>query len=340
MNQVHQQRWEQEYKQLNGSLRKPEDLLRRALSNEDYVDSAIIGGILVSDIVAGKVSDLQIPADVLRAFHEQYPNLEGFVDSVKSHASDPDALAGLLNGVKGKLFEQDYVSWLNDGHLPDGFHAELAHQANNPAWDIAIKDAHGHINDVLQAKATASMDYVHDALAAHPDIDVVTTSEVFHALSNHGDDLSQLIDSHQSLSDLTDHVQVAVGHAEAASHVAFHVPWIAMGWAIVQNHARYRDGKISFEEALRNTGRRVGLALGAATAGFVVADLITPGAGVAAGVGFRLYAMRMLGNLDLRDAAQRSVAVTVQSSESLAQKVLPRILETKLLPVASAATAR
>ena len=330
---------DRELRLLQGQRKTPMDLLRRATSNEDYVDTAVIGGIQLWEIVKGKVAEHQIPADVLKAFHQQYPHLDSFTHTVQDHAGDPQALAGIVNGVKGKLFEDQYSDWLNHGHLPDGFHAELAQSPNNPAWDILIKDSHGHAADVLQAKATASIGYVREALAAHPDIDVVTTSEVFHSLSAHGDDLSHIVDSHQDLAGITSHVEDAASHAESAGQVAFHIPWLAVGFAVVQNVARYRNGAIKFEDALKNAGRRVGLAFGAAGAGFVVADLFFPGAGFATAVGVRLFGNRLLQNLDLRDLAQRSVGKTQTTIGFLKTHILPRPLETKLLPEGSASGA-
>jgi hypothetical protein len=333
MKDEYRQRWEREYARLQGRLKKPIDLFRRAVSSEDYVDSALIGGAMLSDIIAGKVAEHEIPDDVLHAFHLQYPNQGDFVDAVREHAHDPEALAGLINGIKGKLFEGRYADWLNDSHLPAGFHAELAHAANNPGWDIAIKDSHGHISDVLQAKATASMDYVHEALNAHPDIDVVTTSEVFDGLAQKGTDLSHLIDSHQDLAGLTDHVGDGVSYAEAAGDVSFHIPVVAIGWAILQNVSKYRKGTIAFEEAWRNTGRRIGLAFGAAGAGFVVADAFAPGTGILTAVLVRLYGTRVFGNLDLRDLASRSVEKSQESTNYL-RRQLPRRIEF-LLPESS-----
>ena len=86
---------------------------------------------------------------------------------------------GLVNGVKGKLFELDYAGWLNHGHLPAGWTADLAHHANNPGWDIVIHDAHGQVDALLQLKATESLNYVREAIAAHPDIDVVVPHEIY-----------------------------------------------------------------------------------------------------------------------------------------------------------------
>jgi hypothetical protein len=70
------------------------------------------------------------------------------------------------------------VDHLNNGGLPDGFHAAMAESATQPGWDIQISDANGHVSDLLQAKATESASYVQDALERYPSIDVTTTSEV------------------------------------------------------------------------------------------------------------------------------------------------------------------
>ena len=86
------------------------------------------------------------------------------------------------------------MTWLDHGHLPSGWTAELAHQANNPGWDIAIRDSHGAIDEVLQLKATASLTYVREAIAAHPDINVVVPHDVYERLATHPALLGHLAD--------------------------------------------------------------------------------------------------------------------------------------------------
>ena len=270
-------RWKEEIWKLHDKLRKPADLLTRGVSRDDFIDSAVIGGVTIADVLAGRIDDHQIAPDVIHAFHDQYPNIQGsFVDAVKRLHDDPGALAGLVNGVKGKLFEESYIGWLNHGNLPHGFHAELATHANNPAWDIAVKDSHGHVAQLLQAKATESMQYVQHAFDAHPEIDVVTTHEVFQNLSDHGANLDHLIDSHQALSGITDHVADAADSADAAADFAFHIPLLAVSWAVFQNYGRYRKGTLSFEEFLLHTGQRVGLAFAAVGAGWAAANVVAP----------------------------------------------------------------
>jgi hypothetical protein len=90
-----------------------------------------------------------------------------------------DSLPGVVNAVKGKMFEIELCEHLNAGNLPDGLHADLAHSATQPGYDILITDQHGDVVDLLQAKATESVTYVHQALQQYPDIDITTTSEVY-----------------------------------------------------------------------------------------------------------------------------------------------------------------
>ena len=66
-------RWEREIQSRQEPLKKPQDLLRRAMSSEDFVDTAVVGGFSVADIVAGKIPEWQIPRDVLDAYRAQYP---------------------------------------------------------------------------------------------------------------------------------------------------------------------------------------------------------------------------------------------------------------------------
>lgn len=273
MKPDYKRRWELEISRQGGEskLKKPCDLLRRALSSEDFVDTAVIGGVEVAHILAGKVSESQIPRDVLDAFHAQFPQHGlSFVQAVNHLSGDPEKLMGLINGVKGKLFEIDYAAWLNHGHLPLGLTAELAHHANNPAWDISIHDAHGHVSGLIQAKATETLAYVREAIAAHPSIDVVVPHDLYERMGDHPELLSHLLDGHESLGHLTGQVTGAVEHAEAVG-VHFHFPIIAIAFAAGQNFHRYRKGTISLEEAIRNSGERGVLAIIASGSGWAAA---------------------------------------------------------------------
>lgn len=140
-----------------------------------------ISGLVLGEILAGKY----VPSDVKNAYEAAFPHeslIIGFREKVASLDSG-DELNGLVSAVKGKLFEMKYVGELNDGGLPDGWHAQLADSATQPGWDLQIINDHGVLQELISAKATDHMGYVTDALERYPDIDIVTTSEVYAALA-------------------------------------------------------------------------------------------------------------------------------------------------------------
>lgn len=282
------------------------------------MDAAIVGGLAVTDIIAGKVAESQIPSDVLAAFHAQYPQLgSSFVDEVHHFSGHPDKLAGLINGVKGKLFEIDYVQWLNHGHLRTGWIAELAHQANNPGWDIAIHDSHGHLDEVLQLKATESLAYVREAIAAHPDIDVVVTHDLYERLTDHPEMLSHVVDRHYSMDYLTDHVTSAADHAEAgANH--FHVPFLAIAFAACQNYSKYWKGKTTLRQALQDTGERGMLSVIASAAGWAAFGLAhSTLVGIPVSMAIRLGIAQVRHNRGRRSFLTESIERVVSSTRAL-----------------------
>ena len=124
-----------------------------------------------------------IPEEVEKAYKAAYP-IKSQTDNLRDIIEDADdtELAGLTSGIKGKLFEMRYVDFLNNGHLPDGYEAVLAESATNPGWDIAILDNNGMVVNELQMKATDSVDYIKTALERYPDIDIVTTEEVYNSV--------------------------------------------------------------------------------------------------------------------------------------------------------------
>ena len=142
----------------------------------ELLDLLVVGGITLAHAVRDPAG---VPPEVEQAFQLAYPGLsqtESFSDAVDRMSSDQ--LVGLVSSVKGKLFETELVAHLNSGGLPDGFQASLAESVTQPGWDYQITDANGQVSELLQAKATESVQYVNEALKRYPDIDVTTTSEV------------------------------------------------------------------------------------------------------------------------------------------------------------------
>jgi hypothetical protein len=233
-----------------GKLGSPDEVFKQQLATDQALDTAVIGGYGVRDILAGKVRESEIPPVVLKAFHLQYPHVGGFVDFVRDHKDDA-ALLGIINGIKGKAFELEYLDYLNHGHLPASVHAELAHLPTQEGWDIAIRDAHGHVIDKLQLKATNSLPYIRDAIAHHPEFDVVATHEVFQHLHD-PEILSRLSDSGISNAHLTDAACDAIHDVVPGFQL---IPWVAFAIIGYQSWRRYRAGA-PLREVTRTAFRR------------------------------------------------------------------------------------
>jgi hypothetical protein len=264
------ERWLLESAERTQPLKNPRDLLSRPVSSEDYVDSVLIGGMSLKDIIAGKVDEWQIPADVIRAWKLAYPrqSVNGtFLDAVAKHSGDPDTLRGVVSGVKGKLFEINYVDYLNAGHLPSGYTAKLADSATQPGWDIRVLDDHGAVVEQFQNKASECASYVRAAIHADPSIPSVVPRDVFLKLSERPDFVGHLVDGQRTLGELHSEVNSAVEHAGAAA-LHFHLPVVAVAFTIAQNCSRYRKGSCTLQEAMANIGTRSLLATIASAAGW------------------------------------------------------------------------
>ena len=115
--------------------------------------------------------------------------------------------------------------------MPDGYHAEIADSATQPGWDIRVLDEHGQVSELLQAKATESVQYVQEALQRYPDIDVTTTTEVHAQLTAlglaenvHGSGISEAA--------LQAKVEAAATHSDTAFDASDLVP-SSIGLAVI-----------------------------------------------------------------------------------------------------------
>lgn len=164
-------------------VRLTDEIGKRFSKREIMLDSLGIGtSFLHSYAFVDK-----IPDEVLRAYELAYPlksQSESLEDIIENY--DDAELTGIVNGIKGKLFELRYVDYLNDGHIPDGYQAILAESATNPGWDIAVLGADGSVAEEIQLKATDSVSYVKAALERYPEINVATTEEVYNSLAMQG----------------------------------------------------------------------------------------------------------------------------------------------------------
>ena len=146
----------------------------RVISDYPYIDTAVISGITVHEMYAGGV-----PKDIQLAYEGAYPakaDQMSFLDAWTSFETQ-EQIQGFLSGVKGKLFEIQYLEHLNNS-IESGYTASLANSANQKGWDIKIEGPDDEIVNLLQLKATDSINYVKSALNSYPNIDVVTLSDL------------------------------------------------------------------------------------------------------------------------------------------------------------------
>ncbi|MCL6516752.1 hypothetical protein [Alicyclobacillus sp.] len=175
--------------------------------------AAGLGGVLALIAEGRRLKPEELSPELLEAFHLQYPNL-----SIGDLADcTPDQLAGIVNGWKGKYFEvlvRDRLNagqWVGPIHLAPGQYVDLADTPTQPGWDLVIHNADGSVADTLQLKATESLSYIKEALERYPDIQVLTTDEVFQSADPLADPTlaHHVFDSGISDADLTQTVQEA-----------------------------------------------------------------------------------------------------------------------------------
>lgn len=198
------------------------------ISSRDWIDSAILAGEAVPEIIRGIRSGLATDADfnpqVLQAFHLQYPNVDrDFTDFVREH-QNPDQLRGIFSGVKGKLFELRHVANLND-HLPEGYIAHLAESPTQPGYDIIIEGPDHHF-DYLQDKFTGSLSLLRRAAERWPEIDIAVPHDVAAQIKD-PDLLAHVIDTGISGDDLHASVEHDMAVASVDADFGFHLPFLA-----------------------------------------------------------------------------------------------------------------
>lgn len=298
------------------------ELAQHERRKKDLLDLLVVGGVSLAALVRDPAA---VPPEVARAFELAYPGLaasgETFTDAVQRLSADE--VVGLVHGVKGKLFEMELVTHLNDGNLPDGVQAQLAGSATQPGHDIEIVDANGQVVELLQAKATESVAYVQEALQRYPDIDVTTTTEVHAQLVALGA-ADRVADSGISEAVLQQQVEAAVqaGQVGQVVDVTDLVP-SAVGLAVVALSS-FMDKSLTMEQrGAEFGGRAAKLGVTGAAAKTVLVATNTWWLGLAVGVGSNWLATYG-GNKRQRYEALRRVVVELERRVAVRASIIDR----------------
>lgn len=239
----------QEIGKLERDIRNQGGYYRELIKNRRIGDTIFVGGESLAVLLAAG----HIPQEVIQAYEAAYPQMSqsiSFKDKVLS--LDEGSLPGFLSAVKGKLFEQQYVDYLNSGNLPDGFQATLASSANQPGWDIAVEGPDPEMASLIQAKATDSVSYVVAAMQQNPAIDVVTTDEVYSHLVLSG--ISEgIVNSGIANADLGASLEAAADGS--ALGFDFLPPWFTLAFIAFTS---YKAESLSLYQKLELAGNRTG----------------------------------------------------------------------------------
>lgn len=120
---------------------------------------------------------------IFEGFAAQYPRLaekqslyHSLIDDNGMEISS-QSMTGFLNGIKGKVFENELVSHLNEKY--DGYEFGIAESATQPIWDLKGINASGQ-EILVQAKMGGEtyVSDIHEAMVQNPDVLFATSTEI------------------------------------------------------------------------------------------------------------------------------------------------------------------
>lgn len=157
-------------------------LLAERLEAGSLSDFLFLGGESLSNFLQREEEPF-----VQNAFAAACPDLAAGVTFAEAvQACRGGELVRLLTGVKGKIFESEYVCWLNEGILPEGYQAQLVQLSKQGEREIAVQGPDSHVAELFRLKAIDSVERVQKAMEQYPDIDVLYTFETYSQLIMNG----------------------------------------------------------------------------------------------------------------------------------------------------------
>lgn len=247
-------------------------------------DAVVIASVVHSVAVQGELKVDDLPPAVREAFSLAYPN----VDLQSLDGMSADELSGYMNAWQGKLFEVVVRDELNAGeavgdwHLEAGQTAQIAESANQPGWDLAILNSKGDVIQHLQLKATDSVSYIQEALDRYPNIPIIATADQSEALAH--------LESVSTAGTLTDDLTSNMGSDQLAEGGVVASDALLPGTVILATEAlAVASGNKTWEEAIEDGGKRLGVSAVAGVGGAVVATLFGGVLGVAAAIALRYW---------------------------------------------------
>jgi len=179
-------------------------LFLKYFNNKTALTDALTSALALNAMISDTINYDELSPQLKEAFELANPNTD--ISSLVENSGSE--VAGFINNTKGKYFEILVRDGLNNGEtfgdiaLSEGQKAVLAESINQPGWDLQILNHDGSIDTALQLKATSSLGYIKEALDKYPDIDILSTSEVFNS-DNISDDIFNSGISNQEIKEQT-----------------------------------------------------------------------------------------------------------------------------------------
>ncbi len=233
----------------------------RSLTNfvRNNFDEVAILTSLIS--IASKGSERNLTSDesivlaALRRSAKKFENasLEEIGEILNSY--DDDQIPGLVNNVKGILFELEFVEIENnDG---DSIFAYQFEQTNYPTYDVQLIDEQTGDIEEIQLKATDSASYVKSWMDEHGD-NIVVTDEVAEELGLDGVGISN-DELEVKVEDFLDKVKDA--DEESLTPLIGNIGTISLAISLVFLIKKWMNGEIKRDEFLKTsaliTGKKI-----------------------------------------------------------------------------------
>ena len=157
---------------------------------------------------------------------------------------DESQIQGVVNNTKGVLHEMEFVRLENEDG--DAIHAALFGSTNHPGTDVRFVDMDSGESWSAQLKATDDASYVQDWIDAHPDGEILVTSELADRM-----DLPQSGLSNEALTARTEDVVDQLVEAGAGSDLWQYFPVLSaasIALVVWELWKRQRKGEISLSQ--------------------------------------------------------------------------------------------
>jgi hypothetical protein len=156
-------------------------------TNMPALRGELVATVAMAWLISGETEKLSGPLgeEFIGAIRDRFPDLAtASIEDIAARMStyDPEQMAGVVNLVKGKLFERLVERYENGDS--DAWQAVLHEDESFPGSDIIFTNGETGEQIEVSLKATDSAAYLENSLARYPDFPIIATDEVAESLQN------------------------------------------------------------------------------------------------------------------------------------------------------------